>query len=74
MVTVMERLSEEKLKRPYVDPGIYQSHPDVEDRVNYLIETMRNMGGNFSGRSPCVSSAPGGAMRKDALHSFSTRR
>jgi hypothetical protein len=52
MVTVMERLSEEKLKRPYVDPGIFQSHPDVEDRVNYLIETMRNNGWKLQRKIP----------------------
>lgn len=52
MVTVMERLSEEKLKRPYVDPGIFQSHPDVEDRVNYLIETMRNKGWKLQRKLP----------------------
>jgi Zn-dependent protease with chaperone function len=52
MVTVMERLSEEKLKRPYVDPGIFQSHPDVEDRVKYLIETMRNNGWKLRRKIP----------------------
>ncbi len=42
MVTLLERLEEERLKHPYLDPGIYQNHPDTMDRVNYIIETLRD--------------------------------
>jgi len=43
MVTLLERLEEERLKHPYLDPGVYQDHPDTMDRVNYIIETMRDL-------------------------------
>jgi len=26
-----------------LDPGVYQDHPDTMDRVNYIIETMRDL-------------------------------
>lgn len=52
MVTLMERLSEETLKRPHVDQGIYQSHPDEEARVLYLIETMRDNGWKLQRKVP----------------------
>ncbi len=42
MVTLLERLEEERLKHPYLDPGIYQNHPDTMDRVEYLIQTLRD--------------------------------
>lgn len=36
-VTVMERLLEEEIKRPYVDPGIYANHPRTSERVSDLV-------------------------------------
>ncbi len=44
MVTMLERLAEERLKRPWRDPGIYQDHPDVSDRVDYVIEQIHRSG------------------------------
>ncbi|QVL35099.1 M48 family metalloprotease [Aminirod propionatiphilus] len=44
MVTLLERLQEEQLRRPWVDPGIYQSHPDYRDRIAYLVSTIRSRG------------------------------
>lgn len=44
MVTMLERLRQERMKRPWRDPGIYQDHPDVEDRVVYVIEQIRQRG------------------------------
>lgn len=44
LVTAMERLHEEGWKRPYVDPGVYMDHPETEDRVAYLIQTMQDRG------------------------------
>ena len=44
MVTLLERLQEEQLRRPWVDPGICQSHPDHRDRIVYLTETIRKQG------------------------------
>ena len=33
MLTIQERLKEERLKRPEINPGIYRTHPDVEERI-----------------------------------------
>ena len=44
MVTVMERLSEEQLKHPWVDPGIYMDHPDTKERIGYLVDSIRRNG------------------------------
>ncbi len=43
-VTVMERLQEEEMKRPYVDPGIYADHPKTKDRVRSLEDIIREKG------------------------------
>lgn len=41
-VTVMERLLEEEIKHPYVDPGIYSDHPKTRERVRDLVEIIRD--------------------------------
>lgn len=41
MVTLLERLYEERMKRPWRDPGIYQDHPEADDRVHYVIGQIR---------------------------------
>ena len=41
-VTVMERLLEEEIKHPYVDPGIFADHPKTRDRVKDLIGIIRD--------------------------------
>ncbi|MDR1651356.1 MAG: M48 family metalloprotease [Synergistaceae bacterium] len=42
MLTVQERLKEERMKRPEINPGIYQTHPEVDERIQaagkYLYE------------------------------------
>ncbi|HPD96787.1 MAG TPA: M48 family metallopeptidase [Synergistales bacterium] len=43
-VTVMERLLEEEIKRPYVDPGIYAGHPRTRERISELVKMMKTMG------------------------------
>jgi hypothetical protein len=43
-VTVMERLQEEEMKRPYVDPGIYADHPKTRDRIRSLESIIREKG------------------------------
>lgn len=52
MVTVMERLYEEGWKHPYVDPGVYLDHPETEDRVAYLIQTMKDRGWPLRRKKP----------------------
>lgn len=44
MLTMMERLKIEKLKRAYRDPGIYQTHPEDEERVNAALKYMKDKG------------------------------
>ncbi len=44
MITVMEGLSEEQLKHPYVDPGIYLDHPEISERISYQISHIRHQG------------------------------
>jgi hypothetical protein len=33
MLTIQERLKEDRMKHPEIDPGIYQTHPEVEERI-----------------------------------------
>jgi Zn-dependent protease with chaperone function len=33
MLTIQERLKEERLKHPDIDPGIYQTHPEADERI-----------------------------------------
>jgi hypothetical protein len=44
MLTLQERLQEESLKRAYVDPGIYQTHPDTEERIAAAVRYMEDNG------------------------------
>jgi hypothetical protein len=52
MVTLLERLYEERMKRPWRDPGIYQDHPDVEDRIHYVIGRIREIGWPLNRKEP----------------------
>lgn len=52
MVTVMEGLSEEELKKPYVDPGIYRDHPEISDRISYLLDHIRQNNWPFERKVP----------------------
>ena len=44
MLTTMERLKIEHLKKNSVDPGIYQTHPDEQERVDAAIKYMKDKG------------------------------
>ncbi|MDR1134028.1 MAG: M48 family metalloprotease [Synergistaceae bacterium] len=33
VLTIQERLKEERMKHPEIDPGIYRTHPEVEERI-----------------------------------------
>ncbi|MDO9509457.1 MAG: M48 family metallopeptidase [Thermovirgaceae bacterium] len=43
-VTVMERLLEQEIKHPYVDPGIFAGHPKTRERVADLVGIIRDNG------------------------------
>jgi predicted Zn-dependent protease len=40
MITLQERLKEERLKRAHIDPGIYQTHPEIDERIAAAIKYM----------------------------------
>ena len=44
MLTTMERLQVERMKRAYVDPGIFQTHPEVGERVRAALKYMKDNG------------------------------
>lgn len=43
MVTVMEFFMSQEIKRPLYNYGIYMTHPESVERVEYLSETIRRM-------------------------------
>jgi hypothetical protein len=51
-VTVMERLSEERLKHPYVDPGVFMDHPDLPERIDYMTRMIRDAGWDLHRKEP----------------------
>ena len=44
MLTMMERLEVERLRHAYVDPGIFQTHPEVKERVAAALKYMEDNG------------------------------
>lgn len=51
-ITVMERLSEERLKRPYVDPGVFMDHPDLPERIDYIAKMIADAGWPLRRKEP----------------------
>lgn len=51
-VTVMERLSEERLKHPYVDPGVFMDHPDLPERIAYMARMIGDAGWPMHRKEP----------------------
>nr|HPK06412.1 M48 family metalloprotease [Aminivibrio sp.] len=41
MVTSLEAMIYDQLKRPYVDPGVFMTHPELSERVAYILQTAR---------------------------------
>jgi len=44
MLTMMERMYMERLRHPRYEPGIYQTHPEDEERIEAARKFMRDMG------------------------------
>ncbi|MDR0648028.1 MAG: M48 family metalloprotease [Synergistaceae bacterium] len=44
VLTLQERLLEEGLKRAYVDPGIYRTHPEEKERISAAVKFMEDNG------------------------------
>ena len=38
MVTAFEAMIYDQLKRPYVDPGVFMTHPELSERVAYILK------------------------------------
>ncbi|MGI6253166.1 MAG: M48 family metallopeptidase [Aminivibrio sp.] len=39
MVTVLEAMDYEQIKQPLVDLGVYMTHPDMSERIAYILKT-----------------------------------
>ncbi|EHM09858.1 Peptidase family M48 [Thermanaerovibrio velox DSM 12556] len=52
MVTALEKLWNYQIRRPYVDPGIYMDHPEMEDRIAYILKAMGSKGLRVSRKEP----------------------
>lgn len=44
MLTLQERIKEEAMKRPHVDYGIYQTHPETDERIAAAVAYMEDNG------------------------------
>jgi Zn-dependent protease with chaperone function len=44
MVTSLEAMIHDQLKRPYVDPGVFMTHPELTERVEYIVREARDAG------------------------------
>jgi Zn-dependent protease with chaperone function len=51
-VTVMERLAEEQLKHPYVNPGVFMDHPEIPERIGYMVKFIRDSGWALHRKEP----------------------
>lgn len=43
MVTSLEAMIFDQLKRPYVDPGVFMTHPELSERVEYILRMAEVM-------------------------------
>nr|WP_321503339.1 M48 family metallopeptidase [uncultured Dethiosulfovibrio sp.] len=41
-LTVMEGLAEDQMKRPYTDPGIFMSHPRIQERIEFIRQVIKD--------------------------------
>ena len=44
MITALEAMSYDQLKHPYFDPGVFMTHPELSERIAYLLEIAREKG------------------------------
>jgi Zn-dependent protease with chaperone function len=56
-LTLMERLKLERIRHPWVDPGIYQDHPDEDERIDYTAQALKDR------RIPIRRKGPLGLLR-----------
>jgi predicted Zn-dependent protease len=43
MVTSLEAMIFDQLKHPYVDPGVFMTHPELSERVDYILKMADEM-------------------------------
>lgn len=41
MITVLEAMEYDQLRRPSVDMGVFMTHPEIKERIQYISETAR---------------------------------
>lgn len=58
LVTALEAMENDQLRRPHVDMGVFMTHPEMKERVQYILQMAREQ------------NIP--IMRKDALHLLRT--
>ncbi len=58
LVTALEAMENDQLRRPHVDMGVFMTHPEMKERVQYILQMAKEQ------------NIP--IMRKDALHLLRT--
>ncbi|GAB1426806.1 M48 family metalloprotease [Aminivibrio sp.] len=44
MITALEAMAYDQLKHPYFDPGVFMTHPELSERIAYILEIARERG------------------------------
>ena len=44
MITALEAMAYDQLKHPWFDPGVFMTHPELSERIAYLLEIAREKG------------------------------
>lgn len=44
MITALEAMAYDQLKHPYFDQGVFMTHPELSERIAYLLENARENG------------------------------
>ena len=44
MITSLEAMAYDQLKHPYFDPGVFMTHPELSERIAWLLEIARERG------------------------------
>ncbi len=44
MITSLEAMAYDQLKHPYFDPGVFMTHPELSERIAWLLEIAREKG------------------------------
>ncbi len=67
MLTVMEKFMNEELKQPIRDYGIYMTHPEAQERIDYLTKKLKALGITIERKHPLGVLRTGFSESKDRL-------